>query len=207
MLVLMFTEASIPDIHFFYISFIHQHFYGYLECKWSCLWWHRSETVALCNGKSARYLCGSFSRAGPISKNSGSQWKSTRPHLDVSETWHDRNLKNVFIRNPFLIMNVMIIIESFLLFYLIHNSRQKIMSSLSPNAVYEELVSVRLVGMMLTIVVRQELRKNVVRYSTQTVGTGALNFMVSSFYAIIWIKIDLKLQATGACKICAECDI
>lgn len=81
------------------------------------------------------------------------------------------------------------------------------MSSLSPNAVYEELVSVRLVGMMLTIVVRQELRKNVVRYSTQTVGTGALNFMVSSFYAIIWIKIDLKLQATGACKICAECDI
>lgn len=52
------------------------------------------------------------------------------------------------------------------------------MSSLSPNAAYVELVSVRLVGMMLTIIVRQELRKNVVRYSTQAVGTGALNFMV-----------------------------
>lgn len=54
----------------------------------------------------------------------------------------------------------------------------RVMSSLNRNAVYEELVSVRLVGMMLTIIVRQELRKNVVRYSTETVGTGALNFMV-----------------------------
>lgn len=54
------------------------------------------------------------------------------------------------------------------------------MSSLNRNAVYEELVSVRLVGMMLTIIVRQELRKNVVRYSTETVGTGALNFMVKT---------------------------
>lgn len=52
------------------------------------------------------------------------------------------------------------------------------MSSLNPNANYEELVSVRLVGMMLCIIVRQELRKNVIRYSTQTVGTGALNYLV-----------------------------
>lgn len=55
------------------------------------------------------------------------------------------------------------------------------MDSLNPNAVYEELVSVRLVGMMLVIVVKQELRKNIVRYSTQTVGTGILSFMVSKF--------------------------
>ncbi|XP_031641168.1 type II inositol 1,4,5-trisphosphate 5-phosphatase [Contarinia nasturtii] len=54
---------------------------------------------------------------------------------------------------------------------------RRIMSSLNPNAIYEELVSVRLVGMMLTVIVRQELRKNVLRYSTQAVGTGALNFM------------------------------
>lgn len=72
------------------------------------------------------------------------------------------------------------------------------MSSLSPNAVYEELVSVRLVGMMLTIVVRQELRKNVVRYATQTVGTGALNFMVSSFYGIFNNRFS-NASATGAC--------
>lgn len=58
------------------------------------------------------------------------------------------------------------------------------MSSLNRNAVYEELVSVRLVGMMLTIIVRQELRKNVVRYSTETVGTGALNFMVKTLLLI-----------------------
>lgn len=61
------------------------------------------------------------------------------------------------------------------------------MSSLSPNATYVELVSVRLVGMMLTIVVRQELRKNVVRYSTQAVGTGALNFMVLPFFVVSYL--------------------
>lgn len=55
------------------------------------------------------------------------------------------------------------------------------MSSLNTNANYEELVSVRLVGMMLTIIVRQELRKNVLRYSTHTVGTGVLRIMVLSF--------------------------
>lgn len=52
------------------------------------------------------------------------------------------------------------------------------MDGLHPGAVYEELVSVRLVGMMLIVAVRQELRQSI-RYATQTVGTGALNFMVS----------------------------
>lgn len=58
------------------------------------------------------------------------------------------------------------------------------MDGLHPGAVYEELISVRLVGMMLVIVVRQELRKNVIQYSTETVGTGALNFMVRQFYCL-----------------------
>lgn len=62
---------------------------------------------------------------------------------------------------------------------LIHS--KKIMDSLHPAAAYEELVSVRLVGMMLVVAIRQELRKNVIKYSTQTVGTGALNFMVLTF--------------------------
>lgn len=56
------------------------------------------------------------------------------------------------------------------------------MDGLHSGAVYEELVSVRLVGMMLIIVVKQELRKNVIRYATQTVGTGALSFMVIAFF-------------------------
>lgn len=58
------------------------------------------------------------------------------------------------------------------------------MDGLHPDAVYEVLVSVRLVGMMLVIVVRQELRKNIIRYSTETVGTGALNFMVRLFSSV-----------------------
>lgn len=69
------------------------------------------------------------------------------------------------------------------------------MSSLSPNATYVELVSVRLVGMMLTIIVRQELRKNVVRYSTQAVGTGALNFMVSSFFLFCSIPCSVNVYS------------
>lgn len=62
------------------------------------------------------------------------------------------------------------------------------MSSLNPNAIYEELVSVRLVGMMLTVIVRQELRKNVLRYATQTVGTGALNFMVTLLFCLFVVS-------------------
>lgn len=82
---------------------------------------------------------------------------------------------------------------SFILFYHENFSRRsffphsrKVMDGVHPAAVYEELISVRLVGMMLVIVVRQELRKNIIRYSTETVGTGALNFMVrlSHFYRI-----------------------
>lgn len=60
------------------------------------------------------------------------------------------------------------------------------MDGLHSGAVYEELVSVRLVGMMLIIVVKQELRKNVTRYATQTVGTGALNFMVNKYILVIY---------------------
>lgn len=49
------------------------------------------------------------------------------------------------------------------------------MSGLHPGAVYEELVAVRLVGMMLVVAVRRELRKNIVKVNTETVGTGTLN--------------------------------
>lgn len=72
--------------------------------------------------------------------------------------------------------------DIFFFFHIVYKKKKKnsrkIMSGLNPNAVYEELVSVRLVGMMLTIVVREELRKNVVGYSKQSVATGALNIMV-----------------------------
>ncbi|XP_055373061.1 type II inositol 1,4,5-trisphosphate 5-phosphatase [Condylostylus longicornis] len=54
---------------------------------------------------------------------------------------------------------------------------RKFKDNLHSDAQYEELTSVRLVGMMLSIFVKKELRQNVIRYSTQSVGTGALNFM------------------------------
>lgn len=66
------------------------------------------------------------------------------------------------------------------------------MSSLNAEAVYEELVSVRLVGMMLTIIVRQELRKNVIHVETQTVTSGLLYKYLVLFYlmiAIYWLKL------------------
>lgn len=57
---------------------------------------------------------------------------------------------------------------------------KKVMDGLHSGAVYEELVSVRLVGMMLIIVVREELRQNVTQCSIQTVGTGILNMVVKN---------------------------
>lgn len=72
------------------------------------------------------------------------------------------------------------------------------MDCLHPKAMYEELVSVRLVGMMLIVAIRQELRKNVIRYSIQTVGTGALNFMVSK--RIAKVNTILECQSTSTIK-------
>lgn len=69
------------------------------------------------------------------------------------------------------------------------------MDSLHPGAKYEELVSVRLVGMMLTIIVRKELRRNVTRCWTQTVGTGALNFMGNKG----GVGVSITLNETDIC--------
>lgn len=71
---------------------------------------------------------------------------------------------------------------------------QKVKDGLHPGADYEELISVRLVGMMLVICVRQELRKNIVRYSTETVGTGALNFMVSPLRPRFWLRLKIGIE-------------
>lgn len=56
---------------------------------------------------------------------------------------------------------------------------QRIMAGLYPNATYEHLSSVRLVGMQLTVVVRKEVRRHVSQHAVASVGTGALNMMVS----------------------------
>lgn len=49
------------------------------------------------------------------------------------------------------------------------------MDGLHPAADYEELVSVRLVGMMMVVAVRRDLRKNIVKANTYSVGNGVLN--------------------------------
>lgn len=56
---------------------------------------------------------------------------------------------------------------------------QRILSGLHPGAVYEELESVRLVGMQLSVIVRKEVRRHISRFAVAMVGTGALNMMVS----------------------------
>lgn len=58
---------------------------------------------------------------------------------------------------------------------------QRIMDGLHPGAGYVVLESVRLVGMQLTVVVRKEVRRHVTRHAMATVGTGALNMMVSEY--------------------------
>ncbi|XP_055684041.1 inositol polyphosphate 5-phosphatase OCRL [Lutzomyia longipalpis] len=53
----------------------------------------------------------------------------------------------------------------------------RVMDGVHPGGAYEELISVRLVGMMLIIVIRKELRRSIKSIATTTVGTGTLNMM------------------------------
>lgn len=50
------------------------------------------------------------------------------------------------------------------------------MAGLHPSAQYEELTSIRLVGMMLTIAIKSSLRSSVLKFQTDMVGTGTLKF-------------------------------
>lgn len=128
-----------------------------MECEWSPEWWHFVIVLAVGYHNTARYLRNSFPRARLIGQSPVRN--ATWSKLDVSNTSLKAPSESVvFIQFPLC--------------------RRKIMDSLNPNTSYEELISVRLAGMMLVIIVRQELRKNVLRYSTQSVGTGALNFWV-----------------------------
>lgn len=57
-----------------------------------------------------------------------------------------------------------------------YNWIAKIMEGLHPGDVYEELTTVRLVGMMLTIAIKKSLRGSISKCSTSMVGTGTLKF-------------------------------
>jgi inositol polyphosphate 5-phosphatase INPP5B/F len=57
-----------------------------------------------------------------------------------------------------------------------YNWIAKIMEGLHPGDTYEELTTVRLVGMMLTVAVKKSLRSSISKISTNVVGTGTLKF-------------------------------
>lgn len=139
------------------IQFPLQHLHSHMECEWSSEWWHFVNVLAVGYHNTTRHLRNSIPRARFIGQSPVRN--ATWSKLDVSSTWLETLSESVV----------------FIQFTL---CRRKIMDSLNPNTSYEELISVRLAGMMLVIIVRQELRKNVLRYSTQSVGTGALNFWV-----------------------------
>jgi phosphatidylinositol-bisphosphatase len=57
-----------------------------------------------------------------------------------------------------------------------YNWIAKIIEGVHPGDVYEELTTVRFVGMMLTIVVKRSLRSSISKITTSMVGTGTLKF-------------------------------
>lgn len=57
-----------------------------------------------------------------------------------------------------------------------YNWIAKIMEGLHPGDAYEELTTVRLVGMMLTIAIKKSLRSSISKCYTSMVGTGTLKF-------------------------------
>lgn len=57
-----------------------------------------------------------------------------------------------------------------------YNWIAKIMEGLHPADTYEELTTVRLVGMMLTVAIKKSLRSSISKCCTSMVGTGTLKF-------------------------------
>lgn len=57
-----------------------------------------------------------------------------------------------------------------------YNWVAKIMEGLHPADIYEELITVRYVGMMLTVAVKKSLRGSITKCCTSIVGTGTLKF-------------------------------
>ena len=137
-----------------FLQYLHSH----MECQWSSVPGHITQWMASGHRWASRHLCDSLSRIGLVAKSDYIQREPSRSRVDVSEY-------------------ALRLCHKWRLIFNFWN-RKKLMDNLNPRARYEELVSVRLVGMMLVVIVEQELRKNVIKYSTQTVGTGALNFMV-----------------------------
>lgn len=77
---------------------------------------------------------------------------------------------------------------------------RKFLEGLHDEAVYEELVSVRLVGMMLSIFVKQDIRQQVTRYTVSSAATGVFNVMGNKG----GVAVSLTLNMTDICFVCSH---
>nr|XP_014085642.1 type II inositol 1,4,5-trisphosphate 5-phosphatase [Bactrocera oleae] len=66
----------------------------------------------------------------------------------------------------------------------------KMLSSLHKNGEYEELTSVRLVGMMLTIIIRKQLRPYIARCRVKTVARGVFNTLGNKGGVAVSIQLN-----------------
>ncbi|KAL5281416.1 OCRL family protein [Megaselia abdita] len=77
---------------------------------------------------------------------------------------------------------------------------RKFLDGLHSEAAYEELVSVRLVGMMLSIFVKQDIRQHVTRYTVSSAATGVFNVMGNKG----GVAVSLTLNMTDICFVCSH---
>lgn len=60
---------------------------------------------------------------------------------------------------------------------------------------YEELISVRLVGMMLTIIVKRQIRSSITRYNVKSIARGILNALGNKG----GVAVSLQLNEANLC--------
>lgn len=71
----------------------------------------------------------------------------------------------------------------------------KMLESVHDKAEYEELTSVRLVGMMLTVIVKRQIRSSITRHSVKTIARGILNTLGNKG----GVAVSLQLNEANLC--------
>lgn len=71
----------------------------------------------------------------------------------------------------------------------------KMLESVHDKGEYEELTSVRLVGMMLTVIVKREIRSSITRHNVKTIARGILNTLGNKG----GVAVSLQLNEANLC--------
>ncbi|XP_037812970.1 type II inositol 1,4,5-trisphosphate 5-phosphatase [Lucilia sericata] len=71
----------------------------------------------------------------------------------------------------------------------------KMLESVHDKGEYEELTSVRLVGMMLTVIVKRQIRSSITRYNVKTIARGILNALGNKG----GVAVSLQLNEANLC--------